>query len=82
MPFGQHRCGLSGTHRVMGGELTKRQLAQDFMRFATRKVEASCALNSSNAAPARPVFALSHWEPVDAGVASAPEPGVVEEWSC
>lgn len=57
VPFGQHRCVLSGTYRVLGGELTQRQLAQAFIGFTTRKVEASCALDHSNAAEGRPVCA-------------------------
>lgn len=55
VPFGSRRCVMSGSYHVVGGELTQRQLAQGFMQFTTRKVEASCALDGSNAAAARPV---------------------------
>lgn len=42
-------CVSSGTHRVLNGELTKRQLAEGAIIFETRKTQAVCLLNGSQA---------------------------------
>lgn len=42
LPLSQGPCFLSGRHRTVNGELTKRQLAESSISFSTQRYEALC----------------------------------------
>ncbi len=42
LPLSQGPCTLDGRHRILNGELTKRQLAESSIAFSTRRYEAFC----------------------------------------
>lgn len=49
VPLGPRRCVLSGSFRVVDGELSLRTLAQGSIQFSTRKTEATCGFAGSAA---------------------------------